>query len=56
VGIPLRRGIVLVPEQLLDVVQRHPVLHQLGGLCRAKTRALALTWRFTLVRLLCGTR
>ena len=26
------------------------------GLCRAKTRALALTWRFALVRLLCGTR
>jgi hypothetical protein len=31
----------------------HPPLPRL---CRAKTRAWALTWRFALARLLCGIR
>jgi len=31
VGVPLRRGVVLVPEELLDVIQRNPVLHQPRG-------------------------
>lgn len=57
VGAPQIAG---TPADIADWLEA--AIDEAGGdgfmitLCRAKTRALALTWRFALVRLLCGTR
>jgi enoyl-CoA hydratase len=41
----------MVPDDKLDAR-----ITQLAALCRAKTPAWALTWRFAPARLLCGIR
>ena len=52
----IRAGFIAGDEVYGGLDLRRSIRERGTGLCRAKTRAWALTWRFALARLLCGIR